>query len=67
MSSQEILPTVKELRLRRGWYQPELAQRADVSPQTIRKIEQGKKVSLVSRHRVANALEWNVEDINWEF
>ena len=42
MTGEEVRNRVRELRSQRGWSQAELAERLDVSRQTVNAIETGK-------------------------
>lgn len=55
---------VRELREARGWTQSELAERLDVSRQTVHSIEKGKySPSLPLAFRIARAFEARIEDV----
>ena len=55
---------VRELRERRGWSQGELAERLDVSRQTVNALETGKyDPSLPLAFRIARLFERRIEDV----
>jgi putative transcriptional regulator len=55
---------LRELRDHRGWSQGELAERLDVSRQTINALETGKyDPSLPLAFRIARLFEQHIEDI----
>lgn len=55
---------LRELRDQRGWSQGELAERLDVSRQTINALETGKyDPSLPLAFRIARLFEHRIEDI----
>ena len=54
---------VKELRLRRGLIQEDLAKKANVSRSTIQAIEKGKNIELEHILRIAEALDVNPADL----
>lgn len=51
------------LRLERGWTKEELARRAEVSSQTIRKAERGFALREDSMAKIARALEVSPEEL----
>ena len=55
---------VRELRERRGWSQGELAERLEVSRQTVNALETGKyDPSLPLAFRIARLFDGRIEDI----
>jgi len=55
---------LEELRTRRGWTQQELAERVDVSRQTIISLENGRyNPSILLAFRLARLFEVKIEDI----
>lgn len=55
---------VRALREDRGWSQTELAERLDVSRQTVHSIEKGKySPSLPLAFRIAEVFERRIEDV----
>lgn len=55
---------VRELREARGWTQADLAERLDVSRQTVHSIEKGKySPSLPLAFRIARAFGTRIEDV----
>lgn len=55
---------IRELRAERGWSQAELAERLDVSRQTVNAIETGKyDPSLPLAFRLAETFALKIEDI----
>jgi len=55
---------LEELRTRRGWTQQELAERGDVSRQTIISLENGRyNPSILLAFRLARLFEVKIEDI----
>jgi transcriptional regulator with XRE-family HTH domain len=55
--STGLADNVKKLRRRNGWSQEGLAEEADLSVSTVRKLEQGGHVSMETLAAVANALD----------
>jgi transcriptional regulator with XRE-family HTH domain len=50
--------SIEKLRLdEKGWTQAQLATKAGLSAQTVRKAEKGEPVSIVSMARIAKALD----------
>jgi transcriptional regulator with XRE-family HTH domain len=60
-----VLPangTLRKIRVEeKGWTMEELARRAEVSAQTVRKAERGLSVSEISQARIAKTLGVSVE------
>jgi transcriptional regulator with XRE-family HTH domain len=55
---------MRRLRIEdKGWTKEELARRADISAQTVRKAERGESVSEISQARLAKALGVTVEKL----
>lgn len=55
---------MRHLRIdEKGWSKEELARKADVSAQTVRKAERGAGISEVSEARIAKALGTTVEKL----
>ncbi len=55
---------LRELRVEgKGWAQARLAKEAEVSPQTVRKAENGVPISEVCLARMANALGVSLKDL----
>lgn len=60
----EILSSVRQMRVGRGWSQAELAERVGVSRQTMNYIEQGGYCpSVALALRIASVFGCSVEDI----
>jgi DNA-binding XRE family transcriptional regulator len=54
---------IKKARLSRGWTKTDLAKQAKVSTRTIDRAENGDKITDATRHKIANALNMQVEDL----
>jgi DNA-binding XRE family transcriptional regulator len=54
---------LRQLRLEKEWTKEELARQARVSSQTVRKAEDGRSVSEISRVKIARALGAPPEDL----
>jgi transcriptional regulator with XRE-family HTH domain len=54
---------IRRLRISKGWSQEQLAQAAQLSPRTIRRIESHRTMSLESRQALAATLEVDAEDL----
>ncbi len=55
---------LEEQRLRRGWTQQELADRVDVSRQTVISLERGRyNPSIILAFKLAQLLETRIEDL----
>ncbi len=55
---------LEEERLRRGWTQQELAERADVSRQTVISLERGRyNPSIILAFKLAHLLDTHIEDL----
>ncbi|MFB4312960.1 helix-turn-helix domain-containing protein [Actinomadura sp. 21ATH] len=56
MEDASISDRIRSLRTRRGMTQEELAERSGLSPQVVRKLEQGGSVRMETCHQLARAL-----------
>ncbi|BAQ08669.1 HTH-type transcriptional regulator [Bacillus sp. OxB-1] len=55
---------IKEKRVERGWTQDELAEKVDVSRQTVISLEKGRyNPSLLLAFKIAKLFECSIEDI----
>lgn len=54
---------VKEERLSKLWSQAKLSQEAGVSIRTVARVENGEICSEITKRRIAQALNKNVEDL----
>jgi transcriptional regulator with XRE-family HTH domain len=58
------LPALARLRGRRGWTQRELARRADITIETVSRIENGRRPpSTMTLHKLATALEMDFDEL----
>lgn len=57
-------PTLKQIRIRKGWTPEQTAFMAKVSVSTIFRIERGEAVSELMISRVCNALGVNMENVS---
>jgi transcriptional regulator with XRE-family HTH domain len=63
-SRKQTNDRLRKLRLdEKGWTMSELARKADVSAQTVRKAERGEAISEVSMARIAKALGSTVKTL----
>ena len=63
--SRSILDNIKKIRKNKGWSQERLAREADISYQTLIKIEQNrvKNPKLKTLIKLANALEVTLDEL----
>lgn len=58
-------PTIKQLRIRKGWKVPQLAEKSKVSVPTIYRLERGEPISELHVSLLAIALGTTIDEISY--